>query len=152
MVVDRLVLAAGIVILAVVIAQWVQGRRRVDPPTQPRRHIPAQIDRQDFDHLDRPWAVVVFTSEVCSLCAGVTEKAQVLSSDQVLVTTASFESRADLHRRYEIDSVPTLVIADAEGVVQWGIVGQVSATDLWAAMARVRDPDLEMPEGGCATH
>jgi thioredoxin-related protein len=150
--VTRLILAAAIVIGAVVIAQWVQSRRRFDPPTQPRRHIPAQLDRGDFIHPERPWALVVFTSEVCVLCANVTEKAQVLSSDQVAVATVGYESEAELHRRYQIDSVPTLVIADAQGVVRYGIVGAVSATDLWAAMARVRDPDSDIATGGCESH
>jgi thioredoxin-related protein len=135
--------------LAVLVAQWVQGRRKVDPPTQPQRHIPIQIDRADFADQDQPWAVLVFTSEMCTVCASVAEKARVLASEQVTVQKISFEDRVDLHRRYQIDSVPTLVITDAQGEVRYGIVGPVSATDLWAAMARVRDPDLDI-SGGCS--
>jgi thioredoxin-related protein len=146
----RLLLAAAIVILAVLVAQWVQGRRKTDPPTQPRRHIPAQIDRTDFADRDHPWAVLIFTSEMCTMCASVSEKALVLRSEQVTVQKISFEERVDLHQRYQIDSVPTLVIADAQGEVRYGIVGPVSATDVWAAMARVRDPDLDIP-GGCSS-
>ncbi len=145
----RLVLAAAIVILAVVVAQWVQSRRRSDPPTQPRRHVPTQLDRTDFAHPERPWALVVFTSEVCGVCADIASKAQVLDSEQVAVITVGYEGRSDLHQRYHIDSVPTLVIADHEGTVRYGIVGAISATDLWAAMARVRDPDLEIPNNDC---
>jgi thioredoxin-related protein len=147
--VTRLILATVIVVCAVVLAQWVQARRRTDPPTQPRRHVPTQLDRTDFSHPDRPWLLVVFTSELCSVCADVSSKARVLDSEQVTVATIGFEDRADLHQRYQIDSVPTLVIADAEGVVRYGIVGPISATDLWAAMARVRDPETELPDGGC---
>ncbi|MBA3604967.1 MAG: hypothetical protein H0W46_03145, partial [Acidimicrobiia bacterium] len=44
-----------------------------------------------------------------------------------------------LHARYRIDSVPLLVIADASGVVRRSFLGPVSATDLWAAVAAVRD-------------
>jgi hypothetical protein len=138
----RLVLAAAIVVLAVVLAQWIQGRRRMDAPTQPRRHVPTQLDRSDFDDPDRPWLLVVFASEVCTVCADVSNKAAVLGSEQVAVQKVGYEDRSDLHRRYQIDSVPTLVIADRDGVVHYGIVGPVTATDLWAAMARVRNPDL----------
>lgn len=145
----RLVIAAGIVILAVVIAQWVQSRRRLDPPTQPRRHVPTQMDRDDFAHPERPWALVVFTSETCGVCADIASKAQVLDSQQVAVSIVGYEGHSDLHQRYHIDSVPTLVIADHEGAVRYGIVGAISATDLWAAMASVRDPDLDIPNDGC---
>jgi hypothetical protein len=145
----RFLLAAAIVILAVLVAQWVQGQRKKDPPTQPRRHIPAQIDRADFDDPERPWAVLVFTSEICTVCASVSEKAMVLASDEVTVQKISFEDHVDLHRRYQIDSVPTLVIADPAGEIRYGIVGPVSATDMWAAMAQVRDPDLDI-SGDCS--
>ncbi|HEY4332527.1 MAG TPA: hypothetical protein VGM78_08160, partial [Ilumatobacteraceae bacterium] len=46
----------------------------------------------------------------------------------------------DLHTRYKIDAVPTLVIADREGVVRASFLGPVSATDLWAACAEARQP------------
>jgi hypothetical protein len=148
----RLLLAAGIVVLAVIIAQWIQTKRRVDAPTQPRRNVPTQLDRSDFDHPLRPWLIVVFASEVCTVCADVVSKAAVLESDHIAVQKVGYEGLADIHRRYQIDSVPTLVIADHEGIVRFGIVGPISATDLWAAMARVRNPDLELPEDGCGPH
>jgi hypothetical protein len=149
---ERFVIAAAIVVCAVVVAQWLQGRRRVDAPTQPRRHVPTQLDRSDFADRQRPWLLVVFASEVCTVCADVVNKALVLDSDQVSVQKVGYEARADLHRRYQIDSVPTLVIANFEGVVEYGVVGPISATDLWAAMAQVRNPDLALPEDGCGGH
>ena len=48
--------------------------------------------------------------------------------------------RRDLHHRYSVDAVPTLVVADAEGVVRASFVGQPTATDLWAAVAELREP------------
>ena len=48
----------------------------------------------------------------------------------------------NLHKQYAIDSVPTTVIADNLGVVQYGVLGPITATDLWAAMARCRDPKV----------
>jgi thioredoxin-related protein len=148
----RLVIAAAIVVLAVVIAQWLQQRRRADVPTQPRRHVPSQLDRNDFVHPQRPWLLVVFASEVCTMCADVFNKAMVLESPQVAVQKVGYEGLADLHRRYQIDSVPTLVIVDQDGVVSYGNVGPISATDLWAAMAKARNPNLQIAEDGCGGH
>lgn len=158
---ERIVLAAVIVVGAVVVARWVRDRRgaRRDAPTQPRRQVPTQIDRADFADAERahgvggaPWAVIVFSSTACSTCAQVIAKAQVLASTEVEVRDVAYEREPALHRRYGIDSVPTLVVADAEGVVQFATVGPITATDLWMAVAKVRNPDLATPEGGCSAH
>jgi hypothetical protein len=45
-----------------------------------------------------------------------------------------------LHQKYKVDAVPIAVIADRDGVVRASFVGPMSATDLWAAVAEVRDP------------
>jgi hypothetical protein len=135
----RLVVAAAIVVAAALVAELVRRRRTADAPTQPRYRYPAQLDRDDFEHPDVPWLVAVFTSETCSTCADVVTKSEVLRSDEVAVTTVSYQAREDLHQRYGIDAVPCLVVADADGVVQTGFVGPVTATDLWAALARLRE-------------
>ena len=96
---ERLLIALAIVALAGVLSSLVRRRRRVDPPTQSRRELPSQIDRSDFDG-DR-WLVAVFTSDSCNACADVVRKAEVLHSDEVAVVTASFQTRKDLHERYE---------------------------------------------------
>ncbi len=45
-----------------------------------------------------------------------------------------------LHRKYHIDAVPIVVVADRLGVVRASFVGPMSATDLWAAVAEARHP------------
>ena len=45
-----------------------------------------------------------------------------------------------LHRKYDIQAVPMVAIADARGVVVAGFAGPVTATDLWAAVAEARQP------------
>lgn len=134
---DRLLLALAIMTVAAGVAEVVRRRRTADPPTQPRRELPAQLDRDDFD--GHGWLVVVFTSDTCSTCADVVGKAEVVRSDDVTVAVASYQGRRDLHDRYAIDAVPCLLIADADGVVHDGFVGPVTATDLWAAVANARD-------------
>lgn len=145
----RLLLAVVLVALVAAVAEVVRRRRAVDPPTQPRGELPSQLDRDDFD--GDGWLVAVFTSTTCSTCADVVRKAEVLRSDDVTVVTASFQEHRGLHERYDIDAVPCLVIADADGVVRAGFLGPVTATDLWAAMADAREPG-SIERGGCDHH
>ena len=94
----------------------------------------------------------MFTSDTCSTCADVVAKAAVVRSDEVTVTTVSFQGRPDLHQRYDVDAVPCLVIADGDGVVHGGFLGPVTATDLWAAVAEAREPGSIDRSGGCGNH
>lgn len=147
---DRLLLVAALVVAAVVVAQLLQ-RRRPEPPTQGRWQVPTQLDRADFDGGDRPWLVVVFTSTTCDSCAKAVEKAATLESAEVAFQDVPYQSRKDLHQRYAIEVVPTILAVDPEGVVQASFVGTPTATDLWAAVAEARhpgtspEPDLGRP-------
>ena len=141
---SELLLRIGAIVAVVITAVMVTWRRRktTAAPTQPRGEVPAQLDRADFDSPRMPWIVVVFTSATCSACADVSRKASVLASREVAVQEVEYVRDRLLHDRYRIDAVPTLVIANSEGVVLYGHLGPVSATDLWAAMARCRDPQI----------
>lgn len=137
----QIVLAAGLVGLAVVVAQVIRRRREVDAPSQPRSFsMPAQLDRADFDRPDAPWLVIVFSSGTCQTCADVVAKARVVACRDVVVQEVEFTAARRLHERYGIDAVPTLVVADSAGVVKAGFLGPMSATDLWAAVAEAREP------------
>ncbi len=143
--VERLVIAAVLVALAVVVAV-VLDRRRPDAPAQARWAVPVQLDRADFVRPDAPWLVTVFTSATCDSCARVVAKASPLESPEVAVQEVEVGADPGLHRRYGIDAVPCLVVADAEGVVRASFVGPPSATDLWATVAEVRrDPAGQNP-------
>ena len=132
-------MAMLLVAVAVVVAV-VLDRRRPDAPTQPMWAVPSQLDRTDFDRPEAPWIVAVFTSATCDSCRGTVAKAKVLDCDDVVVADVEVGARKDLHDRYGIDAVPTLVVADADGVVRASFVGPPTATDLWAAVAEVRYP------------
>jgi hypothetical protein len=134
----RLLIAAAVVLVAVAVAALVRRRRAADPPTQPGRDLPAQLDRADFE--GSGWLLAVFTSDTCGTCADVVRKAAVAESGEVTVQVASFQTRRDLHDRYRIDAVPTVLVADPSGVVRRSFVGPVTATDLWAAVAEAREP------------
>jgi hypothetical protein len=149
--VERLFIAAAVIAIAVIVATLLR-RRRPDPPTQPSWKVPLQLDRTDFDRPDTPWLVVVFSSATCDTCAGVWEKAVVLTSSALAVQLVEVGERPDLHRRYGINAVPTLVLADADGVVQASSIGPLSAPDLWSMVAKARqsnpalgNEDIEKP-------
>jgi hypothetical protein len=139
---ERFAIAAVVVLIAVVVAV-VMERRRPEAPTQGAWAVPAQLDRADFARPDAPWLVAVFTSATCDSCAKAVERAKVLASDAVAVEEAEVKARPDLHKRYHIDAVPIIVVADHEGVVRRSFTGPPSATDLWAAVAGVRDEPAE---------
>jgi hypothetical protein len=137
--VERLLIAAAVVVVAVVVAVLLD-RRRPDAPTAPRWAVPTQLDRADFASPEAPWLVAVFTSATCDACAGTAAKAAVLACADVAVDEVEAGRRPDVHRHYAIDAVPMVVVADAEGVVRASFVGPPTATDLWAAVAELREP------------
>ncbi len=143
---ERVLIAGALIAIAVAVAIVLQ-RRRPDAPTQSSWTVPAQLDRRDFHDPDHPWLVVTFTSQTCSTCAGVKEKVAILESDAVAVHDVEAVEHKALHDRYRIDAVPTLVIADHEGVVRASFIGPMTATDLWATMADLREPGSVPP--GC---
>lgn len=149
---DRVLLALGLVAVAVVVALVLQ-RRSPDGPTRPQFSVPVQVDRSDFARRDAPWLVTVFTSRTCDSCGGVWEKARQLDADgrgPVAVQEVEVTAEPELHRRYGVDAVPLVLIVDTEGVVVRHFLGPVTATDLWAAVAEAREPGSTPP--GCVDH
>ncbi len=125
---------------AVALGVLLRRRREVAAPTQPTAVVPAQVDRADFPGATAPWVVVVFSSKTCNSCADVLSKAAVLASSEVDVVDVEFGAAPSLHRKYNVQGVPMVAVADADGVVHRGFVGLVTATDLWAAVADARQP------------
>jgi len=148
---SRFIIASVLLAAAGVIAAMV-GRRKPQPPTQTRWAVPVQLDRADFDRPDAPWLVVVFSSTACQSCEAALAKAVILASDAVAVQDVAYPGRKDLHERYAIEAAPTILVADADGVVKASFVGTPSATDLWASVAEAREPgstpEPELGHGG----
>jgi hypothetical protein len=141
-VVTRIVLAAGFIAIAVVVALLMERRRRTAAaPVRDAYPVPRQLFRGDFPRADAPWLVALFSSSTCSSCSAMRDKVLVLETDEVATCDVVFQDARDLHERYAISGVPTVVVADAEGVVHRAFVGPTSATDLWAAVAGARDPE-----------
>ena len=134
----RFVIVGVVVVIALLANLW-QRKRQVDAPTQGASEVPSQIDRADFARPDAPWIVLAFTSATCQTCSDIERKVRVLETKSVAIQILEYTAERELHERYKIDAVPTVLMADANGVVQANFLGPVSATDLWAALARVRD-------------
>jgi thioredoxin-related protein len=129
----------GVVVVVALLANLWQRKRQVDAPTQGASEVPTQIDRSDFVRPDASWIVLAFTSATCQTCSDIERKVRVLETSSVAVQIVEYTAERELHKRYKIDAVPAVLMADASGVVQANFLGPVSATDLWAALARVRD-------------
>ena len=115
-------------------------RSAVDAPTQKVFTAPTQIDRSDFPTAEHQWMVAVFTAQTCHVCADMLAKAQVVASTSVSVVELEYSVFKDLHGKYNIEAVPTIIVADERGVVHKSFIGPVSATDLWAGVASAREP------------
>lgn len=147
---ERLIVVAVVAAVAVIVAVVIQRRQ---PPAAPARtgyNVPGQLHRPDFDRPGADWLVTVFTSATCSTCAGVWDKVRVLESGAVAVQEVEVGTHRELHDRYRIDGVPTTVIADREGIVRASFLGPATATDIWAALAEVREPG-SVPDA-CSSH
>lgn len=141
---ERLVIALVLVVIAVAVAVVLQ-RRRPAPPAAAQWNVPVQLDRRDFDRPATEWLVAVFTSATCDTCAGVWSKAQHLDAGPdgpVVAQEIEVGVDPDLHRRYGIDAVPLVLVADADGIVVRHFLGPVGAAELWAAIAEARVPEL----------
>jgi hypothetical protein len=133
----RLVLAAGLVVVAGVVAWWL-GRSAAATRRSPIRTsspVPHQVDRADFPRPDAPWLVVVFTSRTCGTCRAAAGHVAAVAGPRVATAEISFEDRRDLHERYGIDAVPVTVVADGRGVVRTSFQGPIDPEALAAALA-----------------
>ena len=133
---ERVLLAVGIAIAVAVLAVILE-RRWPEPPSQRRWAVPDPVDRNDFDRPGAPWLVAVFSSATCDSCATAVARAQTLASGDVAVQEVEVGARRDLHRRYNVEAVPTLVVADRQGVVRASIIGPPSDGELETAFAEL---------------
>ncbi|HWJ98071.1 MAG TPA: thioredoxin domain-containing protein [Acidimicrobiales bacterium] len=133
--------------IAGVVAWSLQRRRSPEPERGPSWTVPQLVSRADFDRPEAPWLVVLFSSSTCLACRGTAAKAQLLASDEVAYQEVDHVEHQDLHDRYGIDAVPLLLLVDPRGSVRRSFVGEPTATDLWAALAELREPGSVPP--GC---
>jgi hypothetical protein len=132
--VTNVLIAVALGAAALVVA-WLINRRKPKATAMiSAHHVPDRIDRGEFIRPEAPVLIAVFTSATCASCAAMVATARELASDAVAVDEAELGARADAHRRYEIDAVPILVVADRDGVVRASFAGAVTANELAEAL------------------
>jgi hypothetical protein len=147
-------IALAVVAVALVVAAVLRRRQHGEQVARPAPAwvVPERVDRRDFASPPEPWLVAVFTSSTCEACALVAEKAQVLASSSVAVQELEAIRDQSVHQRYGINAVPLVIVCDQDGVVRHHTLGPVTATDLWAAVADVRNPTVGTNRPGCHDH
>lgn len=135
----QIIIVAAVAAVALVVG-WLMQRQAPDAPTSaPNHKTPAQIDRNDFIRPEAAWLVAVFTSSTCQTCAKVWTSTQLVESDVVAIQNIEVLDDAALHKRYDITAVPSVVIADADGVARGSFLGPPTSADLWAKLAELRE-------------
>jgi hypothetical protein len=137
----RLIVAAVVFLVALAAARLLERRRR-EPPIRDSYPVPAQLDRADFPRPEAPWLVALFSSRTCDTCGPMALKVAALAADDVATCDIEVSEGRELHRRYRIEGVPMVVLADAEGVVRAGFVGTVSSEELIAALTAAREDGI----------
>lgn len=127
----RLGIAAVLVAIAAIVAYALEvRRRRTRHPLRVGTEL-TSVQRADFARPDAPWLALLFTSRECAGCEPMRARLAPLASDRVAVDVCEFHDQRALHARYAVDSVPYLVVVDADGVVRTSFVGTVPAEELW---------------------
>lgn len=137
---DR-VLLAGLLLVGAVAVALVLRRRQTDEPVRTSWAVPDWLDRTEFSEPASPWLVAVFTSATCRSCQEALAEVQRLAGEDVAVEEVDVETRPELHERYGIEAVPTVVIADAEGAVRGSFIGPPTAVELRDRVAEARRAD-----------
>ncbi len=130
----NVLVAIGLGALALLVAWLINRRKPKATPIAGAHHVPDRIDRADFARPDAPVLLAVFTSATCTSCAAMVAVARAAASDAVAVDEAEVGARGEVHRRYEIDAVPILVVADRDGAVRASFAGAVTANELAGAL------------------
>ncbi len=137
---ERLVIAAVLIVVAIAIASLAQRRRSASATAVPRSELPPVVDLVAVGIPEGP-ALVVFTEETCRTCQSAIAVVRGPAGAGLPVAEVPFGIERELHRRHGIGTVPTTVVADVGGRVVDGWVGSVDLSGLAAALAQVVRPD-----------
>lgn len=140
----------GSILVLIGVVFIITSKRRNMQTFETSYESPTKIERNDFPKNQSEILVLVFTSKSCGSCEDVVAKAQVLNSDAVNVEFVEYgtDNGKKLHEKYQIEAVPTICVCDENGVVTFSNIGPITATDLWAGVARSRGDEIQ----SCSDH
>ncbi len=131
----QIVVAVVVVVAGLIVAAVIRRRDTSQMARGANWSVPAQLERADFADPDAERLAVVFSSATCDACARTWELLGEMAPSGMALDRVSYQDRQDVHDRYGIDAVPTLVIADREGVVLASFVGPPATGELAEALA-----------------
>mgnify|MGYP001170249808 FL=1 len=102
---------------------FIANKRKPDTPTVPKFVLPFQLDRNDFENVESDWLLVLFSSDTCDSCNFVHDQISNLTLPSLQVQNVEFPSDNLLHKKYSVSSVPSLLLANQNGVVEWSFAG-----------------------------
>ena len=105
--------------------------------------IPGHLSREDFNFLNEPWLVVIFSSESCETCKPVVTEGMKLTSLGVAIQEVTAETNKSLHEKYDIDAVPMLLLVDKFGVVRSSHLGPTNSDQVKKSIETVIFNDHE---------
>lgn len=105
-------------------------RRQPNAQVATSEPLPTHIDRSAFVSADVSWLLVVFSSATCLACADVWKHVQGFERSDVAVQDVEVKVEPELHRTYNIDSVPSTLLADSAGIVRKSFIGPLSPSDI----------------------
>lgn len=101
-----------------------------------RNALPTRIPATEVG-LDAGPAIIIFTESTCDSCQEVIRLIRGPAGAGIPVADVEFGAEPALHRRFEIDTVPTTLVVDREGSVVGGWTGRVDVGEFAAALAEI---------------
>ncbi len=139
---SRLLIAAAIAATVSLIAALLKRNSSSQLISVRRNALPTRVPASEVG-LDVGPAIIAFTESSCDSCQEVVRLIRGPAGAGIPVADVEFGAEPALHRRFEIDTVPTTLVVDSEGSVIAGWVGRVDLGEFAAALAEIvqSDPD-----------
>lgn len=103
--------------------------------------VPVRLEPADLGLSPSEWTLVVFTDSECASCASTVAAAREMTAGRVALVEVDYRVRSDLHEKYRVDAVPTLLLVGDDGIVDSWFVGPPADEDLAEMLERVPVPD-----------
>ena len=118
-------------------AAFVMNRSRSTTSIAVRRNsLPTRVPGSEVG-LGATAAIVVFTEKSCHSCQDVVRLIRGPAGAGLPVADIEYGASPELHRKFDIDTVPTTVIVDEQGMVVAGWVGRIDLSEFTTALAKV---------------